>query len=190
MKLRKVRVAEISDERLDRELNLLTEEERNRISSYPDESRKRTLAGRVILREMITENFGVENYTVSYNENGKPLLDFCYFNISHSGEYVVCVISSNVVGVDLQLMSTLKRREKYKLFTDTENRFVNTSKNTEIAYYTLWTMKEAYVKAKGGVLSDSAKINFVTDDLRLKTYYDDFSFDTCFFDGYVMTVCA
>ena len=54
-----------------------------KVKSFLPEDRKRTLAGRYLLKKMIKEIYGREGFELSYNENGKPELDFCFFSISH-----------------------------------------------------------------------------------------------------------
>ena len=46
------------------------------------------------------------------------------------------------------------------LFSPEECGFVNAA-DSENRFFTLWTMKEAYIKAEGGVLSDAAGLSLV-----------------------------
>ena len=185
MKIRRINISEISDTEYSKTADFFPETTKQ-IKNYRPDDRKRTLAGRYLLKKMIRELYGREKFTVKLNENGKPYLDFCYFSISHSGDFAVCAVSDFPVGVDIERMQQLKKREKYMLFTPIESEYVNKSDSLN-RFYTLWTRKEAYIKAKGGVIADAAKAELVTSELKLKDKYDGFAFKTDKSDGYILS---
>ena len=111
MLLEKINIRDITDEEYTAALYL-----------FPDipkrgEDTKRTLAGRILLKKMIKRLYGKEDFKLYYNENGKPLCDFCFFSISHSGDFAAVAVSDNQVGVDIQIPGGFKKREKYMLFS-------------------------------------------------------------------------
>lgn len=154
--------------------------------NFPPEDRKRTLAGRYLLKKMIKEIYGRESFEISYNENGKPELDFCFFSISHSGNYAVCAVAETPVGIDIENTGRFKRREKYMFFTDNETRYVN-SQDSARRFCLIWTRKEAYIKALGEPLSFAAKTDMVTPELSLKDIYGGYAFNTCDFGDFIIT---
>lgn len=90
-----------------------------------------------------------------YGEKGKPYLrDYpFYFNLSHSGSYVVCAFSRQEVGVDIQ---QYKRTDIVRLaerfFSAEEKKALQAChdrKELEQLFYRLWTRKEAYGKLTG-----------------------------------------
>ena len=180
MLLEKINIRDITDEEYTAALYL-----------FPDipkrgEDTKRTLAGRILLKKMIKRLYGKEDFKLYYNENGKPLCDFCYFNISHSGDYAVCAVSEREIGVDTEQMLGFKKRERYMLFSAEETDYINEC-DSENRFF-LWTMKEAYVKAIGGRLKNAAEINLVSNK-TVNTSLGGFLFKTEYFNGYVITVC-
>lgn len=138
-------------------------------------NKERTHAGRTLLKELITEIYGKKELNFIFNENGKPLLDFCFFSISHSGNYVACAVDTKPIGIDIEHISRFKKRKKYMLFTPKETEFVNLKDSAE-RFLTLWTRKEAYVKLKGGKLADAADICLISDDLELINGYNNIMF--------------
>ena len=80
-----------------------------------------------------------------------------------------------------------KKREKYMLFSPEECGFVNAA-DSENRFFTLWTMKEAYIKAEGGVLSDAAGLSLVGGGL-LEAKLSGYHFETEKTDSYYLTVC-
>lgn len=185
MEIRKININEISEIEYQKTAEFFTETAK-RIKNYRPDDKKRTLAGRYLLKKMIKELYGREEFTLTFNENGKPTLDFCFFSISHSGDFAVCAVSDFPVGVDIERMKSFKQRDKYMLFTGTESEYVNKS-DSRNRFYTLWTRKEAYIKAKGGVIADAAKIELVTPDFKLLSKYDGFDFKTEITDGYILS---
>lgn len=186
MKLEKINIGGISGREYLKTAEFFPETA-EKAKNYRPEDKKRTLAGRFLLKKMIKEVYGREDFTVSFNENGKPYLDFCFFNISHSGDFAVCALSDFPVGVDIERIKDFKRREKYMLFSKRESEYVN-ERDFENRFFTLWTRKEAYIKAKGGLLADAVNAELVNPDFKLRNIYDGFSFTTEQFDGYICSV--
>ncbi len=131
-------------------------------------SKRQTKAGRLLLSRMIREQYSKTDYTVTYNENGKPLLPFCCFSISHSADLVVCAVGDKPVGIDIEKREPVKKRKTYPLFSGKESEYVNGAEDSSLAFLTLWTRKEAVVKAEGGTLADMANFSLVNEDLSLK----------------------
>lgn len=154
--------------------------------NFPPEDRKRTLAGRYLLKKMIKEIYGRESFEISYNGNGKPELEFCFFSISHSGNYAVCAVAETPVGIDIENTGRFRKRGKYMFFTDNETRYVNSADSAR-RFCIIWTRKEAYIKALGEPLSFAAKTELVTPELSLKDIYGGYAFITRDFGDYVIT---
>lgn len=155
--------------------------------SRPDK-RKQTLAGRLLLKRLVKDFCGKDDFSVFSGENGKPVTDCCCFSIAHSGEYAVCAVSDKPVGVDIEAIGAFKKREKYMLFTPLESEYVNEA-DSVFRFYSLWTIKEAYIKALGGSLPDILKAELVTKELKLKKSFGDYIFTTEKEQGYILTVC-
>ena len=65
------------------------------------EDRKRSLGAGIIIRKILNEN-GLCEDCLKYSENGKPVADNVFFNISHGGDYVVGVASDCEIGCDIE----------------------------------------------------------------------------------------
>lgn len=68
-----------------------------------------------------------------------------HFNISHSNNAVAAVISDREVGIDIEKVGKLRERILQKCFSVRERELVTSPE----AFYRLWTLKEAYLKALG-----------------------------------------
>jgi len=79
---------------------------------------------------------------------GKPYIedsDF-YFNISHSGNKVVCIFSKYAIGIDIEEIADIEYTLFENVFSDQEMQ-----KITEIGvskFYEYWTKKERYKSGK------------------------------------------
>ncbi len=99
-----------------------------------------------------------EHISFSYSSYGKPFLagiDNLHFNVSHSGEWVVCAVSSKSVGIDIELISPIDIGISEKHFSTAEHNDLLQKKGTEQLhyFYDLWTLKESYIKQQGLGLS-------------------------------------
>lgn len=153
-------VSSVSEADFVREYNRQGSYNKRRIALMRPQDKRRTLAGLILLRKKIAETYDITEYEFTYNENGKPLLPFCFFSISHSGDYVVCSVSDTPVGVDTEVIRDIPFRNDYRLFTLEEIVYVNESeKEHNIRFFEVWTKKEAYIKANGLKLANGSGVN-------------------------------
>lgn len=131
---------------------------RDQTASYVKEAdRKRYVLGKLILRNMlmgIGYHAGILSQVKSGSNNRPYLDDAIDFNISHSGSYVVCVLSDNTkVGIDVEEIKELKIDDiKASVLTEEEYRAVEAAAAPLAAFYEIWTLKEAALKANGAGL--------------------------------------
>jgi len=126
----------------------------NKINSFRNrKDAERSLTGNILLMQLLAEA-GLNAYAlnqVKYTEYQKPYFDNSVsFNISHSGDYVVCALSKiNEVGIDVEEIKHISMDDFNGLFAPVEWNEVVKSENKLNAFYTLWTKKEAFLKAIG-----------------------------------------
>lgn len=187
MLISKINICDISDTEY-AEIERLFPTVAKKVKNSRPDKRKQTLAGRLLLKRLVKDFCGKDDFSVLSGENGKPMTDCCCFSIAHSGEYAVCAVSDKPVGVDIEAVGVFKKREKYMLFTPLESKYVNKA-DSAVRFYSLWTMKEAYIKALGGSLPDVTGTELVTKELKLKKSLSDYIFTTEKEQGYILTVC-
>jgi 4'-phosphopantetheinyl transferase len=135
----------VSDERRSRALRFL-----RRIDAV------RSLFAELLLREVIAERGVLPPEVVSFDvdQNGKPRLasnpDF-HFNLSHSGDWVVCASGSLAVGVDVERVRERVPDLLDRVLADPErDEFERLDEAARRPFfYTRWAVKEAYAKAIG-----------------------------------------
>ena len=173
-------------------LNQIDEIRRKKIMRYhmPDD-RKRSLAAGIIIKHILNEN-GLSENSLSCSENGKPLADGLFFNESHSGNYVVGVVSDCEVGCDIEKVSSAPMKVAQHYFSPAESEYINSEPDKDRAFFTIWTLKESYMKMTGQGLSlalDSFEILKTVNGFSLgKTPERQCFFRTLEFDGYIFSV--
>lgn len=125
---------------------------------------------------------GLANYDeicqhIGLNDVGKPVFAnqrLGYFNLSHSGEWVVCALDNQTVGIDVErFRKPLDAHEPkdlkvMKLFSEAEQAYIKKADANDrpARFYQLWTLKESYLKALGVGLSqplNSFTINIIDE---------------------------
>lgn len=116
--------------------------------------------------------------SLRYTEFGRPFFpDLSVdFNISHSGGWVVCCISSEAkVGIDIEEIKEVDITDFTDQFLTTEMMRIMNAENRPHEFYSYWTKKEAVCKAEGVGLSAFKEITLNEDlqcaELLGKTWY-------------------
>jgi len=146
---------------------MLSANERSRAARFLlAERAERFVAGRAILRELLSRYTGVPplELVLRQSPTGKLLLAPrpdglpVHFNASHSGDIALYAITTGRdVGVDVEAVRADRdgRAIAERTFSAGEREFLRRrwSADGPAAFYRLWTLKEAYLKATGDGLS-------------------------------------
>ncbi|PIR37503.1 MAG: hypothetical protein COV35_10470 [Alphaproteobacteria bacterium CG11_big_fil_rev_8_21_14_0_20_39_49] len=140
--------------------HILSPSELEKMNKYKiEDDKKRFCTGRIITRTVASRYLKTDSNKIEilFNEHGKPYIKNSkafFFNISHSGDWVVVGFSDYEIGVDIQMIDTGKKLNidniaKYAFHPD-EIKYINDSEEEKhTRFYTIWSLKEAFVKAKG-----------------------------------------
>lgn len=80
------------------------------------------------------------------NEYGKPYFDNGpFFNISHSGKYVLMAVSTSEVGVDIEEIKNKDMSALVRIFNEAEAKMIKEHSD----FYYLWCAKESLIKCMG-----------------------------------------
>lgn len=147
--------------------HILSIDERKRAERfYSQKDRENYIIVHIMLRTILSRYLNIEPVQVRfcYNSCGKPALvisscqNIPRFNLTHSGGLVLYAITSNrEIGIDLERVHPVADVEQIAeyFFSDKEKTaFRSLSTNLKYkAFFTCWTRKEAYIKARGEGLS-------------------------------------
>ena len=110
-------------------------------------------AAYLLLRQGLHEAYGIDACPqFTYGEHGKPSIighPEIHFNISHCPKAVICVLSSQPVGVDIERFHEAKESLVRYTMNDSEYKIIMESPRSDMAFTRLWTMKEALMKQQG-----------------------------------------
>ncbi len=141
-------------------------------------------AGRLLLVRALGDYLGrapsaEELAGQSKSANGKPFFpaypDF-HYNISHSGDYVVCAYSAQPIGIDIQQIPDRARRASSiagHFFSDREVAALQDLPDFEMRrlFTRFWTSRESYIKLTGRGLAEPFKSFY--PDLSAGRIYSD-----------------
>ncbi len=155
----------------------LSEEKINRYVRPVDT--QRSLLGELMVRTILGRRLQVagDSLVIDYSDKGKPHLKHhpgIHFNISHSGQWVVCAIAGQTVGIDVEVIRPNKMKIAQRFFSPEEyGDLMKKDENERIGYFfELWTLKESYLKALGKGLTlamNSFTVSRSGGTFRIKT---------------------
>lgn len=167
------------------------------LNEFPDDFKEKVLAyrkwqdsqlsllGRLLLNHGL-QRMGIkhEKKNLNYTFYNKPFLDDINtkFNISHSGEIVVCVLSdTNDVGIDVEIIDKINIQDFESQMTKSEWGNIRIAEDEKKAFFDYWTQKEAVIKANGKGLSIPLK-SFEIANLSTKINDETFFLKEIFLD--------
>lgn len=109
----------------------------------------------------------------AYGDKGKPYLREYpfFFSISHSGDYVLCVLSRQEIGADIQQHRRCDiGRLAGRFFSEREKAALerlSLKGEAQEAFFRLWARKEAYGKLTGGGIGDGVGVNLLPGEEEL-----------------------
>ena len=150
--------AELSSTQFSQYLSLLPETLHSRITRYMFwQDRQRSLYGKLLLRHALVElGFsGEEIGKMTYSKYDRPALPLDLdFNISHSGEWIVCAVTlSGRVGVDIEAVRDIPLTDFTRVMTPEQWAEIHAAKQPADTFFRYWAMKESVIKANGKGLS-------------------------------------
>lgn len=107
--------------------------------------------GRLMLKKALkTLGLPVERLNeMTYNEEGKPLIEGISFSISHSQDLVACAFcATGNIGLDVEFPREITRTHFRHCFNAQEWALIQKDESRH-TFYQFWTQKEAILKANG-----------------------------------------
>lgn len=198
MKLEQFDIQNLSQGEYLRWYSVMSREKQQRVDCFRfADDRKRTVAGDMLARLSIATWCGIpaESIRFDMNKYGKPFAKGLpiEFNISHSGNIVVCAVDNMPVGIDVEQIRPVNVEVIHRICCSDELKYIfgQTTYDTDCAidhnpetlarFFEIWTAKEAYCKCLGTGITDLKLIN----TQALTTQIDRFNFR-----GYAVSCCA
>ena len=160
-------------------LKNLSEEQKEKALRFKNEKdQARSLISSYLINSLSSEKLLKKGMGKPYFENGP------FFNVSHSGKYVIMAISENEVGVDIEENTEKDMSALIRLFNEVEAKMIKEYAD----FYYLWCAKESLIKCFGGSVSQIKEVPSLPLN-GLKTFKGkDYQSQTFLFDKHIISI--
>ena len=126
------------------------------------EKRKQKILARILLKQVLKDKYHIDynEAIIKYNSYGKPFINGINYNISHSYDFVIVAVSDKAIGIDIEKIRKIDLSIMKIFCTDNEQEYILNSNDKYLAFWSVYTLKEAYFKMLGTDLSDLRSIEF------------------------------
>lgn len=154
----------------------ISQDRMEQLNRFLPDDKLRSMIGDYLVLHALRQN-GYTNPSLAYahTAHGKPYFPSYpsfHFNVSHSGQWVVCAADYHPVGIDIQKERTIKPALIARTLTEKEIDYMNSQPSSaqEKVFFDLWCLKEAYLKFTGKGLT--VPLKSIEVDLNNVTFSD------------------
>lgn len=132
-------------------LGLLSAGRRERVLQYAMSGDRRRCLGAGLLLRKVLPLYGISAEDIRTGADGKPVVRGIGFNVSHSGNIVICAVGDGAVGCDVEKITAAPDGVAARFFHPNEVRYLQESEPqvSDQNFFRIWTMKESYLKMTG-----------------------------------------
>lgn len=160
-------------------LKNINEEQKIKMLSFKNEKDQ--------MRSLLSSYFAnlLSDEELKKTENGKPYYENGpFFNIAHSGKYVVMAVSEKEVGVDIEENIQKDFTALLRIFNEIEAKMIKEHAD----FYYLWCAKESLIKCTGSTISKIIEVPSLPLN-GLKTFKGkDYQSQTFIFDKHIVSI--
>lgn len=131
----------------------VSDSRKNKINNFKFEKDKKLSCGSELLLSKALKDLGISNPIFKRNKYNKPFItnyQNIYFNISHSKDIVICGISDEEIGVDIEILDeNIDLKIAQLFFFNSEYNSIMKSTNPKEEFFKYWVLKESYLKYTG-----------------------------------------
>ena len=160
-------------------LESVNDKQREKALRYKNEiDQVRSLASAYLMNRLSKE-------PLQYNDTGKPFFaNGPFFNVSHSGQFIVMAVSNKDIGVDIEENVEKDMSSLIRIFNEVEARMIKEHSD----FYYLWCAKESLIKCIGSSINKIREIPALPLN-GLKTYKgQDFWCETFIEDKHIISI--
>lgn len=136
-------------------IQLLDKKKQERIHRFHKwQDKYRAIISELLTRMLVMKTLKIQNSKINFSisEFGKPqLINYpnFHFNTSHSGDWVVCAIHTQEIGVDVEQVLKIDYTEFKDVFLADEYLNILNHSAPHDLFFEYWTLKESLVKCIG-----------------------------------------
>ena len=160
-------------------LKNLSEEQKEKALQFKNEKdQARSLISSYLINSLSSEKLLKKELGKPYFENGP------FFNVSHSGKYIVMAISENEVGIDIEENVEKDMSSLIRIFNEAEAKMIKEHAD----FYYLWCAKESLIKCFCGSIGQIKEVPSLPLN-GLKTFKGkDYQSQTLLFDKHIISI--
>lgn len=141
--------------------------------------------------------YHIQDSKVFVDEHGKPKVEGLEFSLSHSGNLVLCAVSEEPVGCDIERLREAPKGVAERYFSDAEQAYLShfSADEHDREFFRIWTMKESYVKMTGeGLRVSFEAYEIAMEDTGARVIRHG-EMQSCYLStmelkGHIMSICA
>lgn len=120
-----------------------------------------------------------------FNEMGKPFYkNGPFFNVSHSGKFVIMAVSNKEIGVDIEENNNSDMSPLIKIFNEAEVKLIKEHAD----FYYLWCAKESLIKCMGSSINKIKEVPSLPLN-GLKTFKGkDYQCQTFIYEKHIVSI--
>lgn len=125
-------------------LEKINDQQKEKALKYKNElDQVRSLASSYLINKLSKE-------PLLFNDMGKPFFEKGpFFNVSHSGQYIVMAVSNKDIGVDIEENKEIDMSPLIRIFNEAEAKMIKEHAD----FYYLWCAKESLIKCIGSSIN-------------------------------------
>lgn len=139
------------------------------------------------IRSMISSSLinSLSNEEILFNEMGKPYYqNGPFFNVSHSGQFVIMAVSNKEIGVDIEENNNSDMSPLIKIFNEAEVKLIKEHAD----FYYLWCAKESLIKCMGSSINKVKEVPSLPLN-GLKTFKGkDYQCQTFIYEKHIVSI--
>ena len=171
----KIAYSNIEDLNITKGRKLVSAKRREKIDNFRFDKDKKLSCGAFLLLKKLLNDEGIINPKFKTTYFSKPYIgnyENIHFNLSHSGNMVLCGISDKNIGVDIEYIdNTIDLNIAKNYFYNNEYENIINSKKPTKEFFKYWVLKESFMKYVGLGFSldlDNFNINIKNNNINVK----------------------
>ena len=178
-------------------LQTLSLERQKRIHNMKQEKSRKQSMGVGLLLQKVLALYHMQDSDVFVDEHGKPKVEGLEFSLSHSGNLVLCAVSEEPVGCDIERLREAPKGVAERYFSDAEQAYLShfSADEHDREFFRIWTMKDSYVKMTGeGLRVSFEAYEIAMEDTGARVIRHG-EMQSCYLstmelEGHIMSICA
>lgn len=188
-------INDYSDKEINNFYNNIYIEKKNRINNFRNELKTRqSVIGELLLSNLLDKYYNLDynDLEFKFNKDNKPFIvnNNIFYNISHSSNYVIAVVSDKEIGIDIEKIRETNIKSINYFASSKEKEYILLEHNNLFKrLFEIYTLKEAYIKMVGKSVFDIRNVEFTISNNHINCSNINVKCYSFIYDNYVISIC-